>query len=166
MVIPGGTVPTAVSTMALARLNMITKQLQGGSDLMPGVKVHTRQRVQLWLAKGQHQYLVGPASGDARCATTWGRTTISALEAAGQTTLSVTAITDTTTFPGTTVTICNLLLQNGYSVRGESSCVDPDNFNEATGKRIAYENAVHALWPLEGYLLAEEIYRAKEASHG
>jgi len=105
IVIPGGTVPTAVSTMALARLNMITKQLQGGSDLMPGVKVHTRQRVQLWLAKGQHQYLVGPASGDARCATTWGRTTLSADEAASQTTLSITSNTDTTTFPGSTVTM-------------------------------------------------------------
>ena len=102
---PGVTVGSADSTMALSRLNMLVKQWQGNSDLAPGLKIHTRQRVTLFLAKGQQTYLIGPASTDARAATTYGRTTLSAAEAASQTTLSITSNTDTTTSPGTTVTM-------------------------------------------------------------
>jgi hypothetical protein len=105
VVTPGGTVASGDSTMALARLNMLVKQWQGNSDLAPGLKIHTRQRIHLFLAKGQHSYLVGPASSDARSTTLYGRTTLSADEAAAQTTLSVTSNTDTTTFPGSTVTM-------------------------------------------------------------
>jgi hypothetical protein len=104
---PGGTVAAADSTMALARLNMLAKQWQGNSDQAPGMKIWTRQRITLFLAKGQHSYLVGPASSDARAATQYGRTTLSADEAAAQTVLSITSNTDTTTFPGTTVTMTN-----------------------------------------------------------
>ena len=104
---PGGTVASADETLALRRLNMLVKQWQGNSDLAPGLKIHTRQRVSMFLAKGQQEYLVGPASTDARAATQYGRTTLSASEAAGQTTLSITSNTDTTTFPGTTVTMTN-----------------------------------------------------------
>src|SRR3990167_18404 len=102
---PGGTVASADSVMALSRLNLIVKQYQGTADGAPGVKVHTRQRVTLFLAKGQQTYLVGPATTDARAATSYGRTTIDAAEAIGQTTLSVTDTTDTTTNPGTSVTM-------------------------------------------------------------
>jgi hypothetical protein len=55
----------------------------------------------------------------------------------------------------TTVTICSITLDNGYSVRGESACVDPANFNQEIGERIAYDNAFRNLWPLFGFLLAE-----------
>lgn len=58
--------------------------------------------------------------------------------------------------PETTVTICNLTLENGYSVRGEAAVVDKRNFNMAIGEKLAYEDAVRKLWPLEGYLLAEK----------
>lgn len=89
----------------LRKLNLIVKQWQGTPDFAPGLKVHTRQRITLFLAKGQHRYLIGPASTDARAAVTYGRTTISANEASGQTVLSITSNTDTTTFPGSTVTM-------------------------------------------------------------
>ena len=101
---PGGTVSSANSVMALTRLNLIAKQYQGKSDGAPGMKIHTRQRVTLFLAEGQQTYLVGPASADARATTRYGRTTIDAAEAAGQTVISVTATSDTTTEPGTTIT--------------------------------------------------------------
>ena len=102
---PGGTVASNDSTMALARLNMLVKQWQGNSDMAPGLKVWTRQRVTLMLAKGQQSYLVGPASTDARASTSLGRTTIDVAEASGQTVLSVAATTDTTSYPGTTITM-------------------------------------------------------------
>lgn len=57
-------------------------------------------------------------------------------------------------------TICNLYLQNGFTVRGESACVDPSNFDKNIGEKIAYENAVDKVWQLEGYLLQENLYRA------
>ena len=105
VLIPGGTVVTAHQTMALRKLNTVSKQFQGTSDGAPGMKVHTRQRVTLLLAKGQQTYQIGPASADARASTQVGRTTIRAAEAAAQTVLDITATTDTTTYPGTTITM-------------------------------------------------------------
>jgi hypothetical protein len=102
---PGGTVSTANSTMALTRLNMIVKQYQGTSDGAPGVKVHTRQRITLFMAKGQQSYTVGSASTDARATTLFGRTTLSASAIASATTISIASNTDLTSFPGTTVTM-------------------------------------------------------------
>ena len=58
-----------------------------------------------------------------------------------------------------TVKICNILLDNGYSVRGESACVNPENYNQEIGERVAYDNAFDKLWPLFGFLLAETQYQ-------
>lgn len=88
-------------------LNMLVKQFQGPIDKALGRKAWTRQRVTLFLAKGQQRYLIGPASTDSRATTQYGRTTISAAEAIGQTVISITSNTDTTTYPGTTVTMTN-----------------------------------------------------------
>lgn len=63
--------------------------------------------------------------------------------------------------PDSTVTICNLTLENGFSVRGESACVDPRNFNLQIGREIAYRDAFEKLWQLEGYLLAERRWRGE-----
>ena len=52
-------------------------------------------------------------------------------------------------------TICNLYLENGFTVRGESACVSKENFNKDIGEQIALENAKEKVWELEGYLLAE-----------
>lgn len=104
---PGVSPSSAQSTRALSRLNMLVKQWQSNTDMAPGLKVWTRQRVTLFLAVGQQSYLVGPASTDARASTQVGRTTISADEAAAQTVLSITSNTDTTSYPGTTITMTN-----------------------------------------------------------
>lgn len=68
--------------------------------------------------------------------------------------------------PDSTVTLCNITLKNGYSVRGESACVDPRNFNVEVGKGLAYKHAFDKLWPLEGYLLADARYEASRLSQG
>ena len=99
---------TAEATATILRIiNQTAKQWQGTADQMPGIKVWTRQRVTLALAKGQQSYLIGPASTDARSSTQMGRTTISANEAIGQTVISITSNTDTTSYPGTTLTMTN-----------------------------------------------------------
>ena len=101
----GGTIVSADQTLALRRLNVIAKQYQGTADGAQGLKIHTRQRITLMLAKGQQTYSIGPASGDARASTAVYRTTIDGAEAIGQTVLSVTDTSDTTTYPGTTGTM-------------------------------------------------------------
>jgi hypothetical protein len=62
--------------------------------------------------------------------------------------------------PGTTVTMCVMEMANGYKVLGKSACVNPDNFDAAEGRKWAYEDAIDEAWPLEGYLLAEELSRS------
>ena len=58
---------------------------------------------------------------------------------------------------GEKTTLCVLTMQNGFEVMGESSCVDPKNFDKEIGERISFENAFEKLWPLEGYLLQEKL---------
>lgn len=64
-------------------------------------------------------------------------------------------------FPDTTLTICCLHLQNGYTVTGESACVNPANFNKELGEKYAKEQAVNKIWMLEGYLLKHQHYTAE-----
>lgn len=64
-----------------------------------------------------------------------------------------------TILPDTTTTVCQLFMENGYVIMGTSACVDPANFNKAIGEKFAYEDAINKAWPLEGYLLAEEIFQ-------
>lgn len=59
-------------------------------------------------------------------------------------------------------TICNLYLENGFTVRGESACVDPANFDKELGESIAYKNAVDKIWLLEGYLLQEKLHKTPD----
>lgn len=61
--------------------------------------------------------------------------------------------------PNSTVTVCNITMVNGFSVRGEAACVDPRNFNMEIGREIARRNAFDKLWQLEGYLLAERRFQ-------
>lgn len=56
---------------------------------------------------------------------------------------------------GETSTICTITLDNGYAVHGHSACVDPANYREDLGQKIAYDDAFRQLWPVFGFLLAE-----------
>lgn len=63
-----------------------------------------------------------------------------------------------------TLTICILLLANGFSVRGESACADPAAFDEELGRKYARRDAVQKIWPLEGYLLRQRLHDEAETS--
>lgn len=56
------------------------------------------------------------------------------------------------------LTIYVLVLNNGYTVVGTSACASPENFDRDLGMKLARENAVSKIWPLEGYLLRENLY--------
>lgn len=60
----------------------------------------------------------------------------------------------------TTVTVCTLILENGFTVIGKSACIDPANFDAVFGEQIAYSDALNKMWELEGYLLAQRRFEA------
>jgi hypothetical protein len=55
------------------------------------------------------------------------------------------------------LTICVLVLRNGFTVTGESACASPENFDAELGRRIARGNAVAKIWPLMGYALKSKL---------
>lgn len=68
--------------------------------------------------------------------------------------------------PDGRTTLAMVTLKNGYTIRGESSCVCIENFNKALGEKYAFDNAVKKIWPLEGYLLAEKLFIEKGGRDG
>lgn len=63
-------------------------------------------------------------------------------------------------FPGTTLTVCCLTLQNGFTVTGESACASPENFDPEIGRQLARRDAERKVWALEGYLLRHYLANA------
>jgi hypothetical protein len=64
---------------------------------------------------------------------------------------------DYVVLPDGRTTICMLTLDNGFTVRGESSCVCVENFDAEIGKNIAYKDAQDKVWPLLGFRLADKL---------
>lgn len=56
------------------------------------------------------------------------------------------------------LTICVLVLQNGFTVTGESACASPENFDAELGRTIARRNAEAKIWPLLGYTLKDYLH--------
>lgn len=63
-----------------------------------------------------------------------------------------------TVLPSKRTMVCELTLKNGFTVRGESSCVSIENFNQELGEKISKADARDKLWQLEGYLLKQSLY--------
>ncbi len=55
------------------------------------------------------------------------------------------------------LTFCVLVLENGFTVTGESACASFENFNDEIGRKIARKNAIDKIWVLEGYLLKNKL---------
>jgi hypothetical protein len=55
------------------------------------------------------------------------------------------------------LTFCVLVLQNGFTVTGESACASPENFDAEVGRKIARQNAVSKVWSLMGYELKSKL---------
>jgi len=51
------------------------------------------------------------------------------------------------------LSICILVMENGFTVIGKSAPASEANYNPELGRKFAYEDAIRQLWPLEGYLL-------------
>lgn len=55
------------------------------------------------------------------------------------------------------LTICVIVLKNGWTLLGKSAPASPENFDADKGKHFAREDALRQLWPLEGYLLRDRL---------
>jgi hypothetical protein len=55
------------------------------------------------------------------------------------------------------LTICVLVLKNGFTVTGESACASPENFDAELGAKIARGHAKDKIWALEGYMLKSKL---------
>lgn len=60
------------------------------------------------------------------------------------------------------VTICIIILENGFKVEGTSACVDPKIYNDAIGRQEAYKNAFEKIWEKEGYLLKQKMFEENQ----
>lgn len=55
------------------------------------------------------------------------------------------------------LTICVLVLKNGFTVVGKSACASPENYDKAIGEKVARDDALRQVWPLLGYALREKL---------
>lgn len=63
-----------------------------------------------------------------------------------------------TVVPGSTVTICTVTLDTGYSVWGACACACPATFDPELGKQCSYTEALRKLKLLFGFLATECKY--------
>ena len=62
-----------------------------------------------------------------------------------------------TVLPDGRTTVCQLTLDNGFTVEGSSACVSKENFNAELGNKYSRERAVNKVWELLGFRLADAI---------
>lgn len=55
------------------------------------------------------------------------------------------------------LTFCVVVLQNGFTVTGQSACASPDNYNKDIGERLALADAKNKIWALMGYELRSQL---------
>lgn len=67
-----------------------------------------------------------------------------------------------TVLPSGRVTVCELMLKNGFTVRGESAVVSIENFDAAIGEKVARDNARSKVWEMEGYLLKQRLFEQRK----
>lgn len=58
------------------------------------------------------------------------------------------------------MTVCALVMKNGFVFIGKSAPASAENFNAELGAKLAYEDAVRQIWPMMGYALREQLAKA------
>ena len=61
------------------------------------------------------------------------------------------------------LTVCLLVMRNGFTIIGKSAPASAENFDAEKGRTFAYEDAIRQLWPLEGYVLRTMLRSAEIA---
>jgi hypothetical protein len=58
------------------------------------------------------------------------------------------------------LTVCAIMMTNGFVVLGKSAPASPANFDQEVGRRYAFDDAFKQLWAFEGYLLRQRLAEA------
>lgn len=61
---------------------------------------------------------------------------------------------------GKPVTYVTVRMQNGFTLRESTTCVDPANYDEEIGKKICLEKIEDKVWFLLGYALQDKLFGA------
>ena len=69
-----------------------------------------------------------------------------------------------TLMPSGRMTVCQITMNNGFTVEGQSACVDSRNYFKDVAERYAFEDALRNCWEFEAYLLTERIHLEKLAA--
>lgn len=54
------------------------------------------------------------------------------------------------------MSICLVVMKNGFVVIGKSAPISKENYNFALGCKFAYEDAIRQLWPLMAFALKDK----------
>lgn len=68
-----------------------------------------------------------------------------------------------TVLPDGRTTICQLTLDNDFTVDGHSACVSVENFNAELGNKYSREEAVKKVWAFLGFRLADRLSLVRNA---
>ncbi len=55
------------------------------------------------------------------------------------------------------LTICLIVMSNGFTIIGKSAPASAANFDAELGRKLAYEDAVRQIWPLMGFALRDRL---------
>ncbi len=58
------------------------------------------------------------------------------------------------------LTVCFVIMENGFIVIGKAAPASPDNYDAKLGEKLAYEDAVRQIWPLMGFELRQRLFSA------
>jgi len=62
------------------------------------------------------------------------------------------------------LSICILMMKNGFIVIGKSAPASAANYDAELGRKFAYEDAIRQLWPLMGFALRDRLQRQTEGA--
>lgn len=57
------------------------------------------------------------------------------------------------------LSICILVMKNGFTIIGKSAPVSPANYNADIERNLAYEDAIRQFWQLMGFALRERLHQ-------
>ena len=61
--------------------------------------------------------------------------------------------------PGTAMTVCCIVLKNGFTVVGTASCVDVRNYNEELSKELSFSKARDEVFHYLAFAVLDEKYQ-------
>lgn len=62
------------------------------------------------------------------------------------------------------MSMCVLVMKNGFIVIGKSAPASAENFNPELGRKLAYEDAIRQLWPMMGFALRDTLHNKNQAA--